>query len=138
MYPYVIPFSGAAMSNDPALQPQVVTETRHVGGTTVRWEQPAKILPFDERVREAIVEIEEAFEKRLARLQDQTAHLPSRVRSLLWIASAIPVLSAAGEFMPPEEEAIGYLLANLPGLSSRQREEIALELGAGARMRASH
>jgi hypothetical protein len=120
------------MSADPRLKPQTIYTTQHVPGTAVRWEQPSKILPFDPIVREAIVEIEESFEARLGMLEREVAHLPSRVRSLLWIASAIPVLSALGEAMPPEEEAVEQLISHLPGLTPRQKEEFRDEFGGGA------
>ena len=50
MYPYVIPFSGAAMAADPTLAPYTVHERREVRGTGIVWQQPAKILPIDPQV----------------------------------------------------------------------------------------
>jgi hypothetical protein len=115
MYPYVIPFSGAAMANDPSLYCQTVFNTQQIAGTAISWQQPSKILPFDPAVRAAIVEIEAGFDRRLAHLETAVAHLPSRVRSLLWVVSAIPVLRNAGEEMPDLDEALGLLLDKLPG-----------------------
>ena len=57
MYPYVIPFSGAAMARDPELRPSTTFEMRHVEGAGVSWSQAAKILPLDPEVRDAVVEI---------------------------------------------------------------------------------
>lgn len=137
MYPYVIPFSGAAMSTDPRLEPQTVFTMQHVPGTAVSWQQPSKILPFDAVVREAIVEIEQLFEARLGILEREVAHLPSRVRSLLWIASSIPILAALGEPMPSEEEAIDQLIAHLPGLPPQQQEAVREQFGGAALARAT-
>jgi radical SAM superfamily enzyme YgiQ (UPF0313 family) len=122
MYPYVIPFSGAAMARDPSLLAQTVTTTHHIAGTDRSWEQPSKILPFDETVRSAILEIEEVFERRLKVLEESVAHLPSRVRSLLWVVCAIPVLQLAGEEMPDLNEALTQLLAHLPGSESQSQD----------------
>ncbi|MDQ6803038.1 MAG: B12-binding domain-containing radical SAM protein [Acidobacteriota bacterium] len=138
MYPYVIPFSGAAMSTDPRLRSQIVTTSQQVPGTAIRWDQPSKILPFDPAVRDAIVEIEELFRDRMEVLERDVPHLPSRVRSLLWIASAIPILARAGHTVPVESEAIDHLMAHLPALTTQQQkalrdefEETALERASG-------
>jgi radical SAM superfamily enzyme YgiQ (UPF0313 family) len=120
MYPYVIPFSGAAMAADPTLRPQTVYTRQRVAGTDIAWDQPAKILPKDDAVREAILAIENTVEESLAFLEPQVPHLPSRVRSLLWVACAIPVLREAGEAMPDQEEVIDCLFARLPGLTPRE------------------
>src|SRR4029077_12047392 len=61
MSPYVIPFSGAAMSADPALREFTVYERRQVAGTDISWDQPSKILPMDPAVRETILRIAGAF-----------------------------------------------------------------------------
>ncbi|HVF17729.1 MAG TPA: radical SAM protein, partial [Steroidobacteraceae bacterium] len=114
MYPYVIPFSGAAFARDPALLPHTEFAHRHVEGTQVEWEQPAKILPIDPVVREVILEIERDFEGNLSELQQRVAHLPSRVRSLVWILSAVPVLSKHGIEVASEEEVRAELEARLP------------------------
>ncbi len=100
IYPYVIPFSGAAMSNDPELREQTVYERRQIPGTAISWSQPSKILPLDATTRTAILAIERNFRVQLDGSANR--HLPSRTRSLLWIRHAIPVLRALGECMPDE------------------------------------
>jgi hypothetical protein len=129
MYPYVIPFSGAAMSSDPSLFPQTVYRRQHVPGTAVQWDQAAKILPFDEVVRDAITSIEESFEMATEILEMEVPHLPSRVRSLLWIACAVPVLEALGESMPSRDDAVRALFRNLPGITEEQRTWLREEFG---------
>src|SRR5260221_12307762 len=62
MYPYVIPFSGAAMASDPELRAFTVHEQRAIAGTPIVWEQPSKILPMDPTVANAILRIERDFE----------------------------------------------------------------------------
>jgi radical SAM superfamily enzyme YgiQ (UPF0313 family) len=128
MYPYVIPFTGAAMSSDPALLPQTRYELQSIAGTAVRWQQPSTILPFDAALRAVMATIEELFAARLARLEAEHAHLPSRVRSLLWIWCASPVLRAVG-FDAPEQNAVESRLRAL--LPAPTRETIAaLELAS--------
>ncbi len=87
---------------------------RRVAGTGIEWQQPAKILPIDPDVREAVLRIETAFEDMLCSLQSEVAHLPSRVRSLLWILTSIPVLASHGIKVADEDEVRGELLARLP------------------------
>jgi radical SAM superfamily enzyme YgiQ (UPF0313 family) len=115
MYPYVIPFSGAALANDPALKPLTVYTRHTVAGTALSFDQAAKILPRDPIVRESILAIEEEFNSRLAELESRVAHLPSRVRSLLWIASAAPILERLGQPMPDGLEVENELHRRLPG-----------------------
>ena len=114
MYPYVIPFSGAALARDPQLAAHTLHVRRQVAGTDIEWSQPAKILPLDATVREVILRIERSFEARLAELQREVAHLPSRVRSLLWILAAVPVLAAHGLPIADEQEVLAALAARLP------------------------
>jgi hypothetical protein len=114
MYPYVIPFSGAALARDPELVAHTLTTRRRVAGTAVEWEQPSKILPLDPLVRTAILQIEQSFESRLARLQGQGAHLPSRVRSLIWIACSAPVMRAHGLQIADEADLQHELDARVP------------------------
>lgn len=114
MYPYVIPFSGAAFARDPALRPFTQYAHRHINGTTIEWDQAAKILPMDPIVSAVILRIERDFETMLADLQDSVAHLPSRVRSLVWIAAAVPVLAEHGITIAPAEEVRAELEARLP------------------------
>jgi radical SAM superfamily enzyme YgiQ (UPF0313 family) len=133
MYPYVIPFSGAAMASDPSLREHTITERREVSGTTIAWDQPTKILPLNPLVRRAILEIERAFEDSLARLGLFSSHLPSRVRSLVWIASAIPVLRAAGLSVPSKERVTRALAAHLPPRRKGVRRRRLPRLARGPR-----
>ena len=114
IYPYVIPFSGAALARDPELRTQTIHATVRVPGTTISWRQATKILPFDEAVREAVLVVEARFNSALAALHPNVPHLPSRARSLLWIACAAPVLRAAGQQMPPPQAIVGALASRLP------------------------
>jgi anaerobic magnesium-protoporphyrin IX monomethyl ester cyclase len=116
MYPYVIPFSGAALARDDTLLPHTQFLRRRVEGTQVEWDQPAKILPIDPLVREVILQIERDFEALLGELQQHVAHLPSRVRSLVWILSAVPVLANHGVTIASVEEVRAELEARLPHL----------------------
>lgn len=114
MYPYVIPFSGAAFARDPRLLPQTRYESRYVAGTSIRWEQPTKILPVDPDVAAFILELERHFETLLEQLQGSGMHLPSRVRSLLWILAAVPLLAARGIEFASEAAIRADLAARLP------------------------
>ena len=114
MYPYVIPFSGAAFSRDPSLLPHTHYLLRQVAGTSVAWQQAAKILPIDPVVRDVIVRMEHDFEEMLASLGTQGAHLPSRVRSILWILSATPILAEFGQSIADEREIRAELRMRLP------------------------
>jgi anaerobic magnesium-protoporphyrin IX monomethyl ester cyclase len=115
MYPYVIPFSGAAFARDPTLAPHTVMAERRVAGTGIGWQQAAKILPMDPVVREVVLRIESAFEDMLCSLQTEVAHLPSRVRSLVWILASIGVMAGHGIRIADEAEIRAELLARLPG-----------------------
>lgn len=114
MYPYVIPFSGAAFAHDPALVPHTQYAHRHVEGTNIEWDQAAKILPIDPTVREVILQIERNFETMLAELQPRATHLPSRLRSLVWIVAGVPVLAEHGIVIAPEQEVRAELESRLP------------------------
>jgi hypothetical protein len=118
IYPYIIPFSGAAFSRDPSLVPHTHYAHRQIAGTDISWEQPAKILPIDPVVADAILRIERSFEAALAPLESEVAHLPSRVRSLLWILSSLPVMAERGHQIADESEVRAELLARLPGIRS--------------------
>lgn len=124
MYPYVIPFSGAEMALDPGLASATVSEPRSIAGTSITWRQPAKILPLDPIVREAIIEIEYEFEQMLKVLQGESLHIPSRVRSYLWVACAIPVLEKLAQEMPPIDEVLESLLGLLPGPLTERRAQL--------------
>lgn len=129
MYPYVIPFSGAAMARDPALAPHTVHATHEIAGSGLTWRQPAKILPIDPAVRDAIIAIEGGFESWIKLLSESVSHLPSRVRSLLWVFCAVPVLARAGEPMPDRRDVAEALLLRLPSLppESLGALELAIE-----------
>ena len=114
MYPHVIPFSGAAMSSDPSLVPQMRYMTHDIAGTKVQWRQAVTILPFDTALCAAMEAIENDFELQLEALQRAHTHLPSRVRSLLWIRCGIPVLRALGFDVPDENEVDSRLRNLLP------------------------
>jgi radical SAM superfamily enzyme YgiQ (UPF0313 family) len=114
IYPYVIPFSGAAFARDSSLAPHTTHARRRVAGTDVQWEQPAKILPIDPKVREAVLRIEANFEQRMALLERGVTHLPSRVRSLVWILSSLSVLADYGISIGDAREVEAELDARLP------------------------
>ena len=114
MYPYVIPFSGSALARDPRLLPHTSFTRRHVEGTQIEWEQAAKILPIDPVVREVILRMERDFEEMLAALQHRAAHLPSRVRSLIWILCSLPILEEHGIHIADPAEVRAELVARLP------------------------
>jgi radical SAM superfamily enzyme YgiQ (UPF0313 family) len=114
MYPYVIPFSGAAFASNPELQPHTEYARRQIAGTEIEWQQPAKILPIDPTVREVILRIERDFETALAELQQSGAHLPSRIRSLVWILVAVPVMAEHGIVIAEEHEVRSELGGRLP------------------------
>jgi anaerobic magnesium-protoporphyrin IX monomethyl ester cyclase len=116
MYPYVIPFSGAALAKDPNLLPQTHYAHRRVAGTDIAWEQPVKILPIDPIVTDAILRMESSFEAMLGPLEQQVAHLPSRLRSLLWILSSLPIMAERGQYIADESEVWSELYARLPAL----------------------
>jgi hypothetical protein len=116
MYPYVIPFSGAAMAKDPSLAPYVQYALREVAGTGVSWHQPAKILPIDPVVADVILRMERSFEAALHTLEEDVAHLPSRVRSLVWILCSLPIMAEHGEYIAAEAEVQAELRSRLPSL----------------------
>ena len=124
MYPYVIPFSGAAMSNDASLKPHTEYVSHAIEGTAIAWDQPSKILPIDPVVRETILAIERLCDGWLEYLEARVAHLPSRIRSLVWVMCAAAVLSEAGEVMPKEDEVLGQLLRRLPGQPREGAEDL--------------
>jgi radical SAM superfamily enzyme YgiQ (UPF0313 family) len=112
LYPYVIPFSGAQMALDTALIPYTVTERRVVPGTDIAWDQPAHIMPIDTEVRSVMRAIVAAYEEAVSDLAQSAPHIPSRTRSLLWIATAIPHLAAAGQRMPSAAKVLRKIEAS--------------------------
>jgi radical SAM superfamily enzyme YgiQ (UPF0313 family) len=121
MYPYVIPFSGAALARDPALAAHTTCMQQRVAGTSIEWSQPAKILPLDAPTRTAILAIEQHFETMLEELQRQVPHLPSRVRSLLWLLCALPVMTRYGYPIADAQALNAQLQSWLP----RQRPSLS-------------
>ncbi len=128
MYPYVIPFSGAALAKDPSLAPHVQYARREVAGTAVAWQQPVKILPMDPAVKDVILRLERSFEVALHSLETDVAHLPSRVRSLLWILCSLPLMEAQGLHIAPRADVVAELNSRLPSL----RQSAAHLLAASA------
>jgi radical SAM superfamily enzyme YgiQ (UPF0313 family) len=126
MYPYVIPFSGAALARDPELGAHTTYAERQVAGTEITWNQPAKILPIDPTVRAVILQIEQDFEAMLAALQHRVAHLPSRVRSLVWILCSLPVMAGHGFPIADEGEVRAELVARLPQARRRATAQAAV------------
>ena len=59
----------------------------------------------------AILRIESDFESTLAALQRQVAHLPSRVRSLVWLHCALPTMAEYGYPIADSDELSKHLLA---------------------------
>ena len=103
MYPFVIPFSGAAMSNDRSLDSATQWETKAIPDTAIRWQQPTRILPVDPEAADLMLAIEEDALTELDALERQVTHLPSRIRSLVWIGAASRHLVAEGYEMPDAE-----------------------------------
>jgi radical SAM superfamily enzyme YgiQ (UPF0313 family) len=124
IYPYVIPFSGAAFARDPSLAPHTTHARRRVAGTDIEWEQPAKILPIDPEVRAAVLRIEANFEQRMAAIEQGVAHLPSRVRSLVWILSSLSVLAEYGIRAGDPREVEAELDARLPRMQGAIEEAV--------------
>jgi radical SAM superfamily enzyme YgiQ (UPF0313 family) len=130
MYPYVIPFSGAAFAQDPMLAPYTQHADRRVAGTDIVWQQPAKILPIDPLVSEVILRIERDFEDMLTVVQEQVAHLPSRVRSLLWILCSVPIMAQHGFDIASLDEVRAELQQRLPRRAPQPTTAPALEVVA--------
>jgi radical SAM superfamily enzyme YgiQ (UPF0313 family) len=126
MYPYVIPFSGAALAKDPSLASHVQYALREVEGTGVSWQQPAKILPIDPTVADVILRMERSFERTLSGLENAVAHLPSRVRSLVWILCSLPIMTELGEHIAPEADVLAELDSRLPSLRQSAAQSVAV------------
>ena len=127
-YPYVIPFSGSAMAADPALAAFTVWEECSIPGTSIRWRRPTKILPLDPETRATILAIEHDFLELLPRLAAEGVHLPSRVRSLLWVVCAVPQLSRRGFSMPSMAAVVGDLMSRLSHPSGLVRSDLERSL----------
>lgn len=83
-------------------------------GTSIEWEQPTKILPVDPLVRDAVLRIERTFTECSTTIEAEVARMPARVRSLLWIACAAPVLTSHGENVPTLSASVRALVSRLP------------------------
>src|SRR5258707_989970 len=116
MYPYVIPFSGSAFAQDPSLLPQTYYAHQRVAGKDIALQQPVEIFPIDPLVNAAILRIESSFEAMLGELEEHTAHLPSRMRSLLWILCSLPIMAERGQYIADESEVWSELYARLPAI----------------------
>lgn len=128
MYPYVIPFSGSVMSRDPVLKSKIVYRHQKVAGTSIEWDQPAIILPKDAAVWEVLQVIESNFKKWLNYLSELKLHLPSRIRSLLWVICSIPALEGSGYRMPALGEVVDIMLLRLAGLKPEEKENLRRKL----------
>lgn len=132
MYPYVIPFSGSVMSRDPDLVPQILPRHQKVAGTTVEWDQPAVIVPKDAAMWEALMVIESNSKKWLEYLSGLKLHLPSRIRSLLWVICSIPILKSSGYRMPDMKEVVDIMLLRMTGLKLDEKDNLRRKLMATA------
>jgi radical SAM superfamily enzyme YgiQ (UPF0313 family) len=124
IYPYVIPFSGAAMANDSSLTPHTSYARQHVRGTNISWNQASKILPLDPTVREAILAIEREFTRWMEDLEPRATHLPSRIRSLVWVMASAQVLQKLGEAVPQPDEVLEQLTLRSRGVLTGERENV--------------
>lgn len=122
MYPYVIPFSGSVMSRDPDLVAVIMYHHQKVAGTAIEWEQPAVIVPKDPAMWEALLVIK--TESQMDYLSQLKLHLPSRIRSLLWVICSIPVLEGAGYKMPALGEVVDMMLSRQAGLKPDEKENL--------------
>ncbi|HEY7929435.1 MAG TPA: radical SAM protein [Steroidobacteraceae bacterium] len=130
MYPYVVPFSGAALARDPAMQEHTTFARQRIAGTSIEWQQPTKILPLDPEVSEVILRIEHDFEALLEGLAPRAPHLPSRVRSVLWLLASVPVMAEHGYAIADAQELSAHLAAVLPqapGMAAARRATQAAE-----------
>jgi hypothetical protein len=70
---------------------------------------------MDPLVRETILAIERDVEAFLAQAQADAAHLPSRLRSLVWILCSLPHMAERGMPIADEEAVRRELAARFPG-----------------------
>ena len=69
---------------------------------------------LDPIAREVILKIEAAYDALLQSTSEVVLHLPSRVRSLLWILAATPVLEQYGHLGLSRETVVRALADRLP------------------------
>ena len=125
-----MPFSGAALARDPAMQEHTTFARQRIAGTSIEWQQPTKILPLDPEVSEVILRIEHDFEALLEGLSPHAPHLPSRVRSVLWLLASVPVMAEHGYAIADAQELSAHLAALLPqapGMAAARRATQAAE-----------
>jgi radical SAM superfamily enzyme YgiQ (UPF0313 family) len=121
LYPYIIPFSGSKMADDPELKPFTISEQITVPDTDISWLQPQKILPIDAECRDLICEIERRFEARLSSLTESAvSHMPSRTRSLIWLSVSLPMLESRG-YDVPDVAVIDRAVARTTGVDETQK-----------------
>jgi hypothetical protein len=75
-------------------------------------------------VKSLILEAEADFMAALRELETRVSHLPSRLRSLLWIACVAPKLTALGESAPDGAEVMEHLIRRLPAATKPPRTEL--------------
>lgn len=114
MYPYVVPFSGAAFARDASLVPHTSYTRNRIAGTSIEFDQACKILPLDAATRSVILRIEHEFETARGELQQFGAHLPSRVRSVVWLLAALPIMAECGHEIGDAAQLRALLAAWLP------------------------
>src|SRR6185437_15861593 len=130
MYPYVVPFSGAALERDPVLKQHTTYTRQRIAGSNIEWQQATKILPLDPQVCEVILRIEQDFEALLAGLAPRAPHLPSRVRSVLWLMASVPVMAEHGYAIADAQQLAAHLAAVLPeapGMAAARRANPAAQ-----------
>ena len=117
MYPYVIPFSGAAFARDPSLLPRTRTTPISVSRErTSRGNSRRRFCRSIPSSRTRYCASKAASKRCSATLEEHVAHLPSRVRSLLWILSALPIMAEHGQSIADESEVRAELYARLPAV----------------------
>ena len=112
------------MANDSALTPHTSYARQHVRGTNISWNQASKILPLDPTVREAILAIECEFTRWMEDLEPRATHLPSRIRSLVWVMASAQVLQKLGEAVPQPDEVLEQLTLRSRGVLTGERENV--------------
>ena len=85
---------------------------------------------MDPVVTDVILRMERNFEAMLAPLEKEVAHLPSRVRSLLWILCSLPIMAERGYFIADENEVRAELYARLPTLRQGASHATSARLAA--------
>ncbi len=100
------------------------TSGRKVPGTQLRWRQATKILPADPETCDAILAIEEKFERLRRQAADEKAHLPSRVRSVM-LAPKRPARSWHSVARRYPRRPVGIYRLSRPASRRRLRRALA-------------